>query len=135
MITHSFIVGALLAFSLSAHAGAIAMDGISVEANPVVAEANSGAVLHRDVGLQQGGGNGKDVEEALDSVACTSAQVCENPASVENFTPIESFPRVETFSDLLAVNRTASGAGSLLVLVLILAGSLIFFSRRSPSTK
>ncbi len=124
MITHSFIVSALLAVSLSAQAGAIAMDGISVEANPVDAGTTSSAVLHREVGLRQGGGNGKDVTEAPG----TEGQCAASPNCA-------IVPRVETLQDLLVVNRNASGLGPFILLLLLVLTAIVVLSRRSPSTK
>ncbi len=143
LITHSFIVGALLAFSLSAHAGAIAIDGMSVEANPVDAAANSNAVLHREVGLRQGGGKGKDVWEApLNLITCEQSSAPddvddaqENP-ECENLTPISpTAPRAESLSDLLAINREATSEGSALLLLILIGALVGFCCWRSPSTK
>ncbi len=124
MITHSFIVSALLAVSLSAQAGAIAMDGISIEANPADAGTTSSAVLHRDVGLRQGGGNGKDVTEA----PTTEGQCAASPGCT-------IIPRVETLQDLLVVNRNASGLGPFILLLLFVLTAIVVLFRRSPSTK
>lgn len=121
MITHSLIVGALLLFSMSVHAGVMAMDGISVAANPAGTVTNSNAVLHRDAGLQQGGGNGKDVMEAPVETECVERRNC-------------TVPRVETIRDLLVINANASGAGPLILILLILIASFSYL-RRAQFTK
>ncbi len=122
MVSHSLIVGALLGISLSVSAGAITMDGISVVANSADAMVNSNAALHKDVGLRQGGGNGKDVAEApVRSFSCVGRHNC-------------SVAQAETVRDLLTINAQSSGAGPLVLIVLILISSFAYL-RRARFTK
>ena len=126
MVSHSLIVSVLLSFSVAVQAGAISIDDKSIETNPVVS-ADINAVLHKEVGLQQGGDTGKDVMEALDNgIDCTS----------ENCKPaLAQIPTAQTLGDLLDLNRESSGFGPLVALLIIVSSTLIYASRRSPSTK
>lgn len=126
MVSHSLIVGALMTFSLAVQAGVVAIDGMSIGTETATAMAN--AALHKDVGLQQGGGNGKDAWEAP-----VSDSRCEKKAGCSQ--SIASHPRAETLADLLAINKESTGKGSLLLLLLLLVLVITVYSRRSPSTK
>lgn len=122
MISHSLIVCALLAFSLASQAGAMPLDDGGVEA---VAALN--AVLHRDVGLHQGGNDGKDVVEAHALDDCKSASVCADH-------PVVTPAKVQTLDEWFAVKKNSSDANPLVALLLILT-STFFYLRRAISTK
>lgn len=121
MISHSFIVCALFAFSLVAQAGEISLD-----ANPADASVTLNAVLHKDMELQQGGNDGKDVMEAQGDDACKSGNAC----AVD----VVSNPQMQNLDDWFVVRRSASEANPLIAIMLIVA-STFFYLRRSTSTK
>lgn len=127
MITHSFIVSALLAFSLVAQANIIAIDGKSGELMLVEAATYQNAVLHKDVGLHQGMENGKDVVEAQVLVHCVGNQNCPSVDSAP--------PHVQTLADLFIVNKQPSGKSSLLLLMFFVCAVIIFLRGGAFSTK
>ncbi len=127
MISHSLIVCALITFSLAIHAGAAAIDGMSMDAGtPAVAQS---AILHKDVGLHQGGGKGREVLEApLTASGCTAEESCSTAAAKS------AAPDAKTLQVLFVLSSGSSHGGVLLVLLLVGAG-LLYACVRSPSTK
>lgn len=128
MVSHSLIVSVLISFSVAVQAGAIAIDEKSTEINPAVVSADINAVLHKEVGLQQGGNDGKDVMEALDNTLECVDDSCKPALAVQ-------MPSAQTLSDLLDLNRESSGFGPLIALLIIVSATIVYASRRSPSTK
>ncbi|PUA28532.1 MAG: hypothetical protein B0W54_19035 [Cellvibrio sp. 79] len=126
MVSHSLIVSALLSFSMAVQAGSIAIDGQSIETNPAEIPADVSAVLHKEVGLQQRGNDGKDVQEALHGTTGCANDNCKFIAQV---------PNAQTLGDLLDLNKESSGLGPLVALLIIVVATGIYISRRSPSHK
>ena len=126
MVSHSLIVSVLFSFSVAVQAGAVSLDEKSAEINPVVVSADIGVVLHKEVGLQQGGEDGKDVLEALEgAVECAD----------DNCKLIAQGPNAQTLGDLLDLNKESSGFGPFVALLIIIVVTGIYTSRRSPSHK
>ncbi len=126
MVSHSLIVSVLFSFSVAVSAGTISVDETSTEINPAVVSADVSAVLHKDVGLQQGGDDGKDVMEALAGpIECVS----------NNCKLVAQGPNAQTLGDLLNLNRESSGLGPLVTLLIIVVATGFYICRRSPSHK
>lgn len=123
MVSHSLIVCALLNFSLVAEAGTVPLD-----VNPAEVTAALDAVLHKEVGLQQGGGAGRDVVEApVVMEDCKTADHCSHDST-------DNAPRIHTLHEWFAVPQQSSEANPLIAILLIFIASF-FYLRRSPSTK
>lgn len=127
MLTHSLIVCALLSFSLTVQADVASVEGSSTEAR-IETTATMDAVLHRDVGLQQGGSVSKDVTEVHTS-DCSPQGKCLN-ASIE-----PHGPRAQTLNDLLILNKDAADPSFLIFILLVIIAGVIYATRRAPSTK
>ncbi|WP_039912650.1 hypothetical protein [Cellvibrio mixtus] len=122
MVPHSLIVCALLNFSLAAQAGTVPLD-----VNPAEVTAALDAVLHKDVGLQQGGVTGRDVAEAqVNKEDCKTADHCSDST--------DNPPKIHTLHEWFAVPQNSSEANPLIAILLIFIATF-FYLRRSPSTK
>lgn len=129
MLTHSLIVCALLSFSLTVQADVASVEGSSTEAR-IETTATMDAILHRDVGLQQGGGVSKDVTEVHTTLSdCSPQGKCLN-AGIE-----PHGPRAQTLNDLLILNKDAADPSFLIFILLVIIASVIYATRRAPSTK
>ncbi len=123
MVSHSLIVCALLNFSLVAQAGTVPLD-----VNPAEVAAALDAVLHKEVGLQQGGDTGRDVAEApAVTEDCKTADHCSRDST-------DSLPKIHTLHEWFAVPQNSPEANPLIAILLIFVATF-FYLRRFPSTK
>jgi hypothetical protein len=128
MVHHLLILIALMTFSIATHAAAIPMD-----AGQAARDATQNADFHQEVARVQGGDADKEVADSYQPVVqpqCAEAGVCTGVGIAK--APLKS---IATFNDLLALDGESSAA-SALIAMLIIVGSLMFYSfRRASSMK
>lgn len=138
MITHSLIVCAFLAFSQVVEASALAADRMLADVNVSETATPQSAILHKDVGLLQGGDTSRDVSKApsLDAHPLNSPAI---ETCAPNDACLAAIPSAaksaQTITDLFQLNENSSGKGAVFFFLGAISFLLVVLLRSNSSTK